>query len=338
MIDLRPSAQPTLRVAALLAGCITQLAVPLRAQPASDSLIRRPVQFTSGAVTIAATLVKRADVQSAAAVVIVHGSGPSARDNPWTSAYADALARRGIVVLHPDKRGSGESTGDWRVSSVPDLANDVRAGVALLRTVPGVDSMAVGLIGFSQGGYVTAVVAAEDQHVAFTAVVSGGVATLREQIVDELILEAERRGQSMTPTEVETVQSRYTSLFEFARTRNGWTSYMREVQASQAAGGPLAYALRTMPVDSSHWVIGYIAHMGNFDPVPYWSRVRTPTVFLYGGKDTQVRVDRSVARLRALPSSTNFIITTLGGNGHALFREDITAFLVEWMQRRGQDQ
>jgi pimeloyl-ACP methyl ester carboxylesterase len=102
--------------------------------------------------------------------------------------------------LYPDKRGSGESTGDWRDASISDLADDVLAGIAFLRAHSAVDTTAVGTLAFSQGGYVAAVVAAEEPAIAFTAGISDGTATLRDLSV------------------------MYGMLFNVARDRRGWTN------------------------------------------------------------------------------------------------------------------
>jgi uncharacterized protein len=334
---MRPFRQLAFSATVASLTCSLGTVTTLQAQVQPDSLQRRTVQYRNGDVVIAATLITPAGALSAAGVVIVHGSGASTRDNPWTTAYADALARRGIAVLYPDKRGSGESTGDWRDASISDLANDVLAGIAFLRAQSAVDTTAIGTIAFSQGGYVAAVVAAGEPAVAFTAVISGGTATLRDQIVDELTLEAERTGQPLNEAAVRRLRQLYGILFNVARDRRGWTSYIEAVTEAKAGGGPLAYALRTMPVDSTHWVLDFLQKMGDFDPMPYWNRVATPAVFLYGGLDTQVRIDNSVRRLRSSPSRDQFIVITLGGNGHALFRDDMNAFLVEWMRSRGKD-
>jgi hypothetical protein len=92
-----------------------------------------------------------------------------------------------------------------------------------------------------------------------------------------------------------------------------------------------------MPLDSSHWAVGYLAKIGDFDPMRHWDRVNTPAVFIYGGADSQIRVDASIERLRASPAASHFAILTFGANGHALFREDVVAFLVAWARIRGTD-
>lgn len=334
-MSMRCAGQGSTLAALGIMVCST-VAAPLSAQqPQHEPVQRRAVTYRVGDVSIAATLLGPSQQKPSAAVVIVHGSGTSARDNPWTSAYAEALAARGILVLYPDKRGSGESSGDWRTASVDALAADVRAGVAVLLQQPGVDSTRVGLIGFSQGGYVASVAAAEDPAVSFTAVISGGTASLRDQIVDELVLEAERRGQPLGDGALAQLRDLYGRLFAAARDRQGWTDYVEAVAKAKNEGGALAYALRTIPLDSTHWAVGYVARMGDFDPMPYWNRVTSPVLFIYGSADTQVRVNASIDRLLSSAGSDRFTIIRLGGNGHALFRDDATAFLVEWLRTRG---
>jgi dipeptidyl aminopeptidase/acylaminoacyl peptidase len=60
------------------------------------------VTYQSGAVEIAATLLRPKGIGPFPAVVVIHGSGPSKRLNAWTSAYVNALVQRGVAVLYPD--------------------------------------------------------------------------------------------------------------------------------------------------------------------------------------------------------------------------------------------
>jgi alpha-beta hydrolase superfamily lysophospholipase len=40
--------------------------------------------------------------------------------------------RRGVVAFIYDKRGVGESTGDWKTSTLDDLARDAKAAIHVL--------------------------------------------------------------------------------------------------------------------------------------------------------------------------------------------------------------
>ncbi len=71
------------------------------------------------------------------AVVIIHGSGTSVRDNRWYLTLTQYLQDHGIVVLLPDKRGSEQSEGSWRSASFEDLATDTSAAMQSAQTQNG---------------------------------------------------------------------------------------------------------------------------------------------------------------------------------------------------------
>jgi pimeloyl-ACP methyl ester carboxylesterase len=81
----------------------------------------------------------------------------------------------------------------------------------------------------------------------------------------------------------------------------------------------------------------WIHRTGNFDPIPSWRRVRQPVLMIYGGQDTQLNPRASIERLwNAIGADAeNFSIVLHQGNGHALFREDVIAMLVEWISSGG---
>src|SRR5882672_1135612 len=88
------------------------------------------VKFQSGNATLGGTLLIPAGEGPHPAVVCVHGSGEQSR-NGFVSIIrfvADHFARHGIAVLIYDKRGVGESTGDWSKQTLDDLATDALAG------------------------------------------------------------------------------------------------------------------------------------------------------------------------------------------------------------------
>ena len=83
-------------------------------------------------------------------VVFLHGSGPQPRDASRWAAHA--LAEQGIASAIYDKRGVGESEGDFVGASLEDLARDGIAVAEYLLSESSVD--AVGFSGHSQGGWI----------------------------------------------------------------------------------------------------------------------------------------------------------------------------------------
>jgi uncharacterized protein len=91
-------------------------------------------------------------------VVILHGSGPVDRDgsvkNMPMNAYkllAEFFAEFGVATLRYDKRGAGESEGDFYETGMWDLVNDGVAAVQAARQLPEVDPERIFLLGHSEG-------------------------------------------------------------------------------------------------------------------------------------------------------------------------------------------
>jgi pimeloyl-ACP methyl ester carboxylesterase len=118
-----------------------------------------------------------------AAAALVHGSGPSGREDLQTfAAYLESV---GIAVLAADKRGIGESGGSFPGSpatqtAISALAADAQAQVRFLGTLPQVDRSKVGLLGASQAGWVIALAAARDRAVRWGVPLVGPTTTVGE--------------------------------------------------------------------------------------------------------------------------------------------------------------
>lgn len=112
------------------------------------------------------------------AAVLITGLSPHERNNgspPWMPLrdLADALTRAGIAALRVDDRGVGQSTGDHAPSTTFDEAEDVRTEVAWLRARPGIDARRIALAGYSEGGLIAPMVAAEDSSIACIVTFAG---------------------------------------------------------------------------------------------------------------------------------------------------------------------
>jgi hypothetical protein len=122
------------------------------------------------------------------AVVLVHGSGRVTAQE-ILSHSGHRLTAMGLVVLAYDKRGVGESTGEYSnigpgnsVAMFDLLATDALAAVDALRARKDVDPDRIGLIGFSQGGWISPLAASMRSTVAFVVTVSGPAVSVGEEI------------------------------------------------------------------------------------------------------------------------------------------------------------
>jgi pimeloyl-ACP methyl ester carboxylesterase len=304
---------------------------------ASDGGSQREVVIPSEGASIAATILVPGSSGSAPGVVIVHGSGESDRSNAWTEAWASGLVKRGIAVLHPDKRGCGKSTGDWRKAGFDLLGEDAARAVELLRAQPEVDATNVGVIGFSQGVDVAPVCASRPDAPDFVIAVSGSTVPLLEQVVHEIDLEAARGGEPLSTEALATVTEIHRLALAFALSGSGFDALQEKLERAATSGGALGKAVSGVPRNRDHWLWGWMRAVGDFDPLPFWQKVEGPMLFVYGGKDTQVKAAVSVERLRRAfeGSDKNWSVLELARNGHALVREDVLDFAARWIRDRG---
>lgn len=139
-----------------------------------------PVQFQSGPITLAGTLLTPDTPGVHPAVVIVHGARPNERE-PYRRFATDLFVKHGVAVLIYDKRGYGESSGEPDSASLYDLADDVSAAVRYLQSRPDIDPKRIGLQGDSQAGWIMPIVATRTSDVAFLVMVAASAVSPAQQ-------------------------------------------------------------------------------------------------------------------------------------------------------------
>ena len=98
-------------------------------------------------------------------------------------------------MLTHDKPGCGESPGDWLTQTFADRAHESLAALAVLRDHPAVSGRPVGLVGFSQGGWVSLLAGTLDEgRVDFIVSLSGPGVGTAEQDRDRIERELRARG------------------------------------------------------------------------------------------------------------------------------------------------
>ena len=152
----------------------------------SDTYTIREIQFKSQGVKLAGSILQPKN--SFAAVVIVHGSDPVKRE----MEFAKRLAKQGITVLTYDKRGVGASGGVYvglsvgtnniENSNLTLLAMDASETVQTLRTHLKDKKTPIGLVGFSQAGWIIPIAASKNPKVAFMVLFSCPTITTLEQL------------------------------------------------------------------------------------------------------------------------------------------------------------
>jgi uncharacterized protein len=254
---------------------------------------REDVRFSNGAIQLSGMLISPS--QGAAkrpAIILVHGSGAENREYmlPW----ARFLIRRGITVLGYDKRGVGESTGDWNTASFDDLAGDVVAAFEYLKTRSDIDRTQIGVLGISQAGWVMPLAAVRAKDLAFLISISGAGVPPAETTIDQARNEMTMTG--MPAPAVDQIINLLKLQYEFARTGKGWEEYAatREKLVAKMGAAP-----KTIPgtQDDPYWQ--FIRRSYFYDPVPTLRQLQTPTLALWGELDNNILADKNRAAWEA---------------------------------------
>ncbi|ASP39521.1 hypothetical protein CHH28_12925 [Bacterioplanes sanyensis] len=113
--------------------------------------------------------------------LVVHGDGATDRTSSgYYQPYFEALLAAGIAVFSWDKPGVGASEGSWLQQSMDDRSQEVLAAIHYLRSRDDVSPDNIGVMGFSQAGWVLPAVLAQDANLAFAVFVSTAI-NWREQ-------------------------------------------------------------------------------------------------------------------------------------------------------------
>jgi hypothetical protein len=256
------------------------------------------VTFRNGDVVLKGTLCLPRTSGTHAAVVLLQGSGPQSR---WgtTRFIADQFARAGVAALTYDKRGSGDSGGDWRTASFAELAKDALAGIDLLEARSDIDSHKVGLIGHSQGGAIASLAASIDPgKIAF--IVAEDTFAGRQWKQDIYRVSVAARELDLSAEDYKQAMNTYRRFVDAARGARPYEDFKKVSEQYRHAGW---YDWMAFPSPDS-WVWSWGKLNDNYDSLIAWRQVHVPVLLVYGEKDTLGPVHEYIADISAALSKS----------------------------------
>jgi uncharacterized protein len=212
----------------------------------------------------------------APAVVIASGSGPLDRDSNHRRARFDiarqlahALAAGGLASLRYDKRGVGQSPGDWRLAGLYDNVHDLGRARDALAARPEVDPQRVLVAGHSEGAILAA-------SLAGRGVPTAGVVLLSMNAVpgEELLRWQARRIAPTLPAAVRGLLRLFRVDLEKKVAANHERIKATSTDVARIGGARL----------NARWHREFMAH----DPREDLRRITVPVMALTGAKDLQV--------------------------------------------------
>ncbi len=258
------------------------VAIHLKRKPKVPSLAyaHEEVRFKNGAINLAGTLVKPLTPAPYPVLVIVHGSGAQGRRESYYRFWGEFFARHGVAALIYDKRGVGESSGNFEQAGFDDLAGDVVAAVELLHKRKDINPQQIGLFGISQGGWLAPLAAARARQVKFMILNVGPAVTVAEQELHRV--EYTMRAEEFSEPEIAEALAYTKLLFQVAYTGQGKT----ELDALTPKLRDKKWAEHVQLVNSQKDLDDW--QRIRYDPAPVLQKMTIPVLSLFGEKDVLV--------------------------------------------------
>jgi pimeloyl-ACP methyl ester carboxylesterase len=270
------------------------------------------VRFQNGDITLAGTLLLPESKRSKhAGVVFTHGGGAARREFVWGLGYV--LAARGIAVLIYDKRGVGESKGNWGEASFEDLADDAVAGAKFLQSNSEIDPKRIGFWGLSQGGWIAPLAASRFPDAAFAVAISGGGLTPASTELFDTEYELAKAGFSAK--DVEQALAFQSLKNEIIRSFEKWSQYlsMRNTVKDTPWYRVQGIDIRG-PDQQDHPQWAHLRRSYFYDPAPALKSLRCPLLVINGELDTPKGVTANVKAIRSIMAAAGKRETSITGD------------------------
>jgi uncharacterized protein len=248
--------------------------VGVKQQDRSTTLIAEEVRFQSGDLALAGAFVDVRDAKAAA--LILTGSGPLDRDangprfrGQISLEVARALTSHSIVSLRYDKRGAGQSEGDYFDTGLTENYADACVASDWLRDR--CPHLPIYAVGHSEGALHAA-------HLAADAKVAGAV----------LIACPARRGEEILTWQaaqiVPTLSPATRAVLKVLRIDPLKSQRKAFVRLRSTSANAIRIQGKKL---NARWLRQFM----DYDPVPIFKRIQTPLLVLIGEHDMQVPPD-----------------------------------------------
>jgi pimeloyl-ACP methyl ester carboxylesterase len=240
----------------------------------------------------------------------------------------EVLPQHGIGVVTFDRRGEGDSTGDATRGRFDLQADDA------LAVLHAIDAERVGLFGYSQGGWIAPIAAAQSDDVAFLVLVASIGVTPSEQMMVAVERQLRLGGYGEDVVDL---------ALDLRRRFEHWIHTVAPEPDEQLADDLLAAV--DEPWAGQLWlppslldeegVRLWIEEM-DYDPRPTFERVRVPTLSFYGELDSWAPVEASVRAWREARGD-DVELVVIPGAEHDLtlpdgtFAPEFERRLVDWL-------
>ncbi|MFY0671939.1 MAG: prolyl oligopeptidase family serine peptidase [Bacteroidia bacterium] len=242
------------------------------------------------------------------AIVIVTSSGNA--DRSASRAQAILLARRGFTTFHYDKRGTGQSPGNWGIATMDELINDDIAAIEFFAKKEEFDQNSIGIIGSSQGGTKIPCLLSEMPGLGFGISVSCPGGTLLKSDINYW----KNRKREVLGQNLELAADIQEAVFEYIAKSKSKDDLLKVLDAS-----------RYEEWFDKVWIpnleeVQFDTKL-NYNPLPHFEKTTQPILLIQGTKDEIIPENsyQIISEASAKNGKTNVEVSLLKNANHSMY-------------------
>ncbi|OZG75177.1 hypothetical protein BTA51_01980 [Hahella sp. CCB-MM4] len=248
-------------------------------------------------------------------VVFIHGDGPTDRfaDGGYIPIMNNLL-RNGIASFSWDKAGVGQSSGHWLEQTMADRANEAAQAISLLKHQEKVGN--IGVLGFSQGGWVLSQLAENKADYDFMIAVGVAVNWQRQS---EYLQQQRMLHSGFSNDQIDTVrQYERRVIQDILLPQAPYNEYLAFMEHNPPPSG--AYA---EPMSQSRYQ--FVARNLKVDMELGLAQIKVPFLGIFGDSDLNVDVRESLAAITKAFNTTGhqeYQLSLLPNATHSMLKAD----------------
>ncbi|MGB5392662.1 MAG: acyl-CoA thioester hydrolase/BAAT C-terminal domain-containing protein [Lutimonas sp.] len=242
------------------------------------------------------------------ALIIVTSSGNA--DRSASRAEAILFAQMGFTTFHYDKRGTGNSEGNWKSASIEELSGDDITAIKYFSQKTGIPLKEIGIKGSSQGAAKIPYILSELENLKYGIVVSCPGVTLLESDLNYW----KNSNADIIGKEIDAATNFQRKVFGFI--------------AGKLSRKDLEKALDNAKTNSwftNIWVPNLDEVLTDkkllYSPIPYFEISKQPILILQGTKDEIIpsNSDQIISEALTKANNDNFKTVLLEGASHSMY-------------------
>jgi len=306
-------------------------------------IMKEEITFKNQNVVLKGTLIKPDINDPCPVVVVAHTSNAGTRDFVVYQHLANTLTSIGIAVFLYDRRGSGESTGNFNSASFFDLADDALAAINHLKLRSDINPEHMGVWGMSQGGWIAPLAASSSSDISFVVAVSSVGMTPANQM--NYSAEFDLRENGFPEEEIKKMLELRNLVDKYYHGKVDRFTVQKKLDTfRKETWFPLAYLDVSLPEDPT--VEKWYQEM-DFDPLTIIRKIDVPVLLIYAERDPWVPIAESIAKwkeygpkdlsIHQVKNANHFMISIAhsgirGDDGPLV--EEYSDVLIHWLMRQ----